>query len=71
MQGRYILPGDMLRLAAVRNEEALREFFPLFDDEVHYEIPHWDDAGPAAGRLLAMARFAASPRVWRKAILRN
>lgn len=71
VQGRYILPGDMLRLAAVRNEEALREFFPLFDDEVHYEIPHWDDAGPAAGRLLAMARFAASPRVWRKAILRN
>ncbi|WP_192498491.1 carboxylate--amine ligase [Halorussus halophilus] len=71
VQARYILPGDLLRLAAVHDREAVREFFPIFDPDVHYEIPHWDDAGPAVGRLLAMARFAASPSVWRKAILRN
>lgn len=71
VQARYILPGDLLRLASVRNAEALREFFPLFDADVRYEIPHRDDPGPAVGRLLAMARFAASPTVWRKAILRN
>jgi len=69
--GRYILPGDFLRLAAVRSSDALREFFPLFADNVTYEIPAWDDPGPTLGRLAAIGRYAASPKMWRKAILRR
>lgn len=69
--GRYLLPGDVLRLASVRSADALRAFFPLFDDRVNYEIPWRSDPGPAVGRLAAMARFAVSPRMWRKAILRR
>ena len=68
---RYILPGDLLRLAAVRNREALREFFPLFADGLNYEIPALDDPGPTLGRLAAIGRYAASPKMWRKAILRR
>lgn len=69
--GRYLLPGDLLRLASVRDTDALRSFFPLFDDRVNFEIPHRGDPGPALGRLAAMARFAASPRMWQKAIRRK
>lgn len=71
VRGRYMLPGDLIRLASVRNATALREFFPLFDDETTYEILSADDKGPTIGRLLAMGRFAASPSMWQKAILRN
>lgn len=68
---RYMLPGDLLHLAAVHDREALREFFPLFDGHTRYEIPNRDDPGPAFGRLAAMGRFALSPTMWRKLVFRN
>ena len=67
---RYLLPGDFLHLASVRSEKAVREFFPLVDKRVNYEIPSWDDKGPTIGRLAAMARFAASKKAWQKVIFR-
>jgi len=71
IQGRYLLPGDVLHLLAVHDLEGVREFFPLRDDNIHYEVLSRSDIGPTVGRLAAMARFAVSPAVWRKAIFRN
>jgi len=71
VRARYILPGDILRLLSLHDVETLRNFVPLFDTQTRYEIPNWDDKGPAFGRLAAMARFVVSPRMWRKAVLRQ
>lgn len=68
---RYLLPGDLLHLASVRNRRALGEFFPLRDENLHYDILSRDDPRPTMGRLLAMGRFSLSPRMWRKVILRG
>lgn len=68
---RYMLPGDLLHLAAVHDRETLRDFFPLFDGHTRYEIPSRSDPGPTLGRLAAMGRFALSPTVWRRTVFRN
>lgn len=71
VHARYLLPGDLLHLAAIHDREALREFFPLFDGHTRYEIPSRDDPGATLGRLSAMGRLALSPTVWRRTIFRN
>lgn len=68
---RYFVPGDLLYLATVRDWASLRDFFPLFDPDLHYDILDRDDPGPTLGRLVAMGRYSVSPRMWRKVILRG
>lgn len=67
---RYMLPGDLLNLVARHNRQALREFFPLMDHQLHYDILSWDDPGPTFGRLMTTARYAFSPRMWRMVVFR-
>jgi len=71
IQCRYLLFGDLLNLLARRDFRAVREFLPLRAEDLHYDILDADDPNVIGGRLLAMARFAFSPKMWQRAVLRN
>lgn len=68
---RFLLPGDILYLLSKRDRQAVAEFFPLVADDLYYDIPTRDDPLPVLGRLLAMGRFAFSPRMWKRVVFRN
>ena len=68
---RHLLPADILHLLAARSFDALREFFPLIDDDLYYDILSRADPGPTLGRLVALSRFALSPTSWRHLVFRR
>jgi predicted ATP-grasp superfamily ATP-dependent carboligase len=53
---RYLLPGDLMNLLSRRNLTAVREFFPLRDDGLYYDVLDWSDPLPAAVQLAVMMR---------------
>jgi predicted ATP-grasp superfamily ATP-dependent carboligase len=67
---RYLLPGDILHLLATFSVDSVREFFPLLDDDLHYDILSSDDPRATFGRLLSMLRLSLEPEVWRKVVFR-
>jgi predicted ATP-grasp superfamily ATP-dependent carboligase len=71
IQCRHLLPGDILHLLAARSPNALREFFPLVDEHLYYDILSRDDPGPTFSRLVALARFSLSPTAWRRLVFRR
>lgn len=68
---RHLLPGDILNLLARRNLAALREFVPLRDDNLYYDILDSDDVWPTFGRIISLGSQVVQPRVWRRSILRR
>ncbi|KAB1197157.1 MULTISPECIES: ATP-grasp domain-containing protein [Haloferax] len=53
---RYLLPGDLINLFSRRDKAALREFFPLVEDGVYFDIIDRSDPLPAVVQLASMAR---------------
>jgi predicted ATP-grasp superfamily ATP-dependent carboligase len=68
---RHLLPGDIIHLLAMRNRKALREFFPLVDDNLYYDILSRDDPGATLGRFAALGRFSLSPTAWQHLVFRR
>jgi predicted ATP-grasp superfamily ATP-dependent carboligase len=68
---RHLLPGDILHLLTTRSPDALREFFPLVDEHLYYDILSRNDPGPTLGRLVALGRFSLSPTAWRHLVFRQ
>ncbi|KAB1186607.1 MULTISPECIES: ATP-grasp domain-containing protein [Haloferax] len=67
---RFLLPGDILNLVSRRDRAALREFFPLVEPGVYYDILDRTDPLPTAARCVAMARYTFDRNMWKHAILR-
>ncbi|WP_416838800.1 ATP-grasp domain-containing protein [Haloferax sp. DFSO52] len=57
---RYLLPGDLINLFSRRDMDALREFFPLVEPGVSFDILDRSDPLPAVAQLLVMAREAVT-----------
>jgi predicted ATP-grasp superfamily ATP-dependent carboligase len=68
---RYLVPGDFLYLITKHDLEAVREFFPLVDEDMHYDILDTDDVFPVVGRIGAILRHLADASIWRKVVFRS
>lgn len=53
---RYLLPGDLQNLASRRDREALREFFPLVEDGLFYDVLDRSDPLPTLAQLAVITR---------------
>lgn len=68
---RHLFPADIIYFFKMCDRKTLREFFPLVDDNLYYDILSRDDPGATLGRIAALARFSLSPTAWRELVFRQ
>ncbi|WP_254272291.1 ATP-grasp domain-containing protein [Haloarcula marina] len=68
---RYLVPGDFLHLFSERDLDAVRDFFPLVDEDLYYDIVDADDTFPLVGRIGAILRYSVDPDIWRRVVFRS
>jgi predicted ATP-grasp superfamily ATP-dependent carboligase len=66
---RYLLPGDLLYVAATRDLAPLTDLASRTGE--HFDIVSRTDPGPMAGRVAAMIRYAFDREMWRNVVLRG